>query len=185
MTNRTAGFARAAHAVETRATGLFLAVCVIWLAGIAAAPWAAARTRPGSPAYVAATAVYLVGSVICHQQDRRSFHLDGVQLPVCARCLGIYAAAPFGAWWGWMLRRRRRARWPSDGRDPRWAAWLVAAAMPTVMTVLAEWASGAMTPGGLRFAAGAPLGFVVAWFIAVAPGSDAAAAARRPAGVLE
>lgn len=30
----------------------------------------------------------------CHQIPSRSFHIDGVQLALCHRCLGIYAALP-------------------------------------------------------------------------------------------
>jgi uncharacterized membrane protein len=44
-----------------------------------------------------ATLIYAAGSVICHQLPERSFHLAGFQLPVCARCLGIYAGAAAGA----------------------------------------------------------------------------------------
>lgn len=44
---------------------------------------------------------------VCHQLPARSFHLDGVPLAVCHRCLGIYAALPaavllfvwIGTWW--------------------------------------------------------------------------------------
>ena len=43
-----------------------------------------------------ATLLYAIGSVICHQRPERSFHLDAVQLPVCARCLGIYVGAAAG-----------------------------------------------------------------------------------------
>ena len=44
-----------------------------------------------------ATLIYAAGSVICHQIPERSFHLGGFQIPVCARCLGIYAGAAAGA----------------------------------------------------------------------------------------
>ena len=43
-----------------------------------------------SPALAAA--VYAVGALICHQRPERSFHWDGAQLAVCARCTGIYSA---------------------------------------------------------------------------------------------
>ncbi|ARA91853.1 MAG: DUF2085 domain-containing protein [Bacteroidetes bacterium] len=42
--------------------------------------------------------------VVCHQLPSRSFHIDGVPLAVCHRCLGIYAAMPVAvlafAWFG-------------------------------------------------------------------------------------
>jgi uncharacterized membrane protein len=63
---------------------ILAAVACGWVALILLAPWL--------PVPLAA-AVYLFGAQICHQIPERSFVLDGVQLPVCARCLGIYAGA--------------------------------------------------------------------------------------------
>jgi hypothetical protein len=37
--------------------------------------------------------IYAAGSMICHQRPERSFHLFGVQMAVCARCVGAYAGA--------------------------------------------------------------------------------------------
>jgi len=34
--------------------------------------------------------IFAVGSLICHQRPDRSFFVDGHQLPVCARCTGLY-----------------------------------------------------------------------------------------------
>lgn len=41
--------------------------------------------------------LYLFFSPLCHQLPERSFFLFGHQLPVCARCLGIYAGAFLGS----------------------------------------------------------------------------------------
>ena len=57
---------------------------VVWLALLIVTPLA-----PSS----VATLIYTAGAVICHQIPERSFHLAGFQIPVCARCLGIYAGA--------------------------------------------------------------------------------------------
>ncbi|MBC7361248.1 MAG: DUF2085 domain-containing protein [Candidatus Aminicenantes bacterium] len=35
--------------------------------------------------------VYLLYSPLCHQQPERSYFLNGHQLAVCSRCLGIYS----------------------------------------------------------------------------------------------
>jgi len=35
--------------------------------------------------------------VICHQRPERSYHFLAAQLPVCARCTGIYFGAAVGA----------------------------------------------------------------------------------------
>ncbi|WP_304507475.1 DUF2085 domain-containing protein [Anaerotignum sp.] len=36
-----------------------------------------------------------IGSAVCHQMAERSFILDGMKLPVCARCTGIYSGIFF------------------------------------------------------------------------------------------
>jgi uncharacterized membrane protein len=65
-----------------------------------------------SPPWTVLGKTRLVGYAICHQIADRSFHLDGHQLPLCARCTGIYMAAlagfTFMAVWG----RRRAADLP-------------------------------------------------------------------------
>ena len=67
------------------AAGLTCAA-VTWLTLLVAAPVAMSRGRlPGLT-----LAVYQAGSLVCHQRPERSFHLAGVQLPVCARCFGLY-----------------------------------------------------------------------------------------------
>src|SRR5688572_32097618 len=99
--------------------------------------------------------MYAIGAVICHQIPERSFHLSGVQLPVCARCLGIYAGAAAGAVAGFSLARRGTWR-----RAAAWRPTLVAAS-PTVITVMAEWTGVWLPSNWARAAAGAPLGFMV------------------------
>ena len=37
--------------------------------------------------------LFAVGRMICHQRPDRSFFIDGHQLPVCARCTGIYLSS--------------------------------------------------------------------------------------------
>jgi uncharacterized membrane protein len=41
--------------------------------------------------------LYLFFSPICHQIPERSFFVFGHQLPVCARCTGIYTGALIGS----------------------------------------------------------------------------------------
>jgi hypothetical protein len=47
--------------------------------------------------YALTFAVYGTGSVVCHQLPERSFHVWGAQMPVCARCAGIYLGAAIAA----------------------------------------------------------------------------------------
>ena len=81
-----------------------------------------------------ARCVYQLGSLICHQRPERSFHLAGVQMPVCARCFGLYA------------RRRARACCSRGGasagtrrRRDRVRAVLAVAASRSRSRVALEW----------------------------------------------
>ena len=133
-----------------------------WAAALVAAPYVVTHGEPGSPAFLAAGAVYAAGAVICHQQPSRSFHLWEAQVPVCARCAGLYAGAPGGLLLALLLL-------PAPGRAGRRFAperllalrrLLILAAVPTVLTVVVE------VPNGFRAASAVPLGFAVAWIAA-------------------
>jgi uncharacterized membrane protein len=101
---------------------------------------------------------YAFGALICHQLPERSFHIGAYQLPVCARCFGLYAGAAMAGVPAW-LRGAPRA-WPRSIR-----LLTVAAAIPTVATVGAEWAGIWKPSNVIRAAAGAPLGFVAAFVV--------------------
>lgn len=95
--------------------------------------------------------VYAAGSLVCHQLPERSFHVAGVQLPVCARCTGLYASALVGAL-AWLMRANRRMTF----RAARYA--LAAGAVPTLVT-LATAAIGLWDPeNAMRAASAVPLG---------------------------
>ena len=84
-----------------------------WVALLIATP-----TLPGW----AGAVVYGVGSFICHQLPERSFHLAGFQLPVCARCLGIYIGVSGGvAYVVDAAQSRRRPRCRCRRGSSRWA----------------------------------------------------------------
>jgi uncharacterized membrane protein len=106
---------------------------------------------------------YAAGSVICHQRPDRSFHLAGVQLPVCARCTGIYGGALLGivVWGLWIVtsRRGRRPRPAEASARKRTALTVLAiAAAPTLIT-LATGFAGVWDPSNMgRAIAGLPLG---------------------------
>jgi uncharacterized membrane protein len=105
------------------------------------------------------TVLYAAASGICHQIPERSFHTGEVNWPVCARCTGLYMAAPFAAIFAFRRRRRRAA--------PRLEPWQVVmiAAIPTALTLAWEW-GGMGTPSNLwRFATALPLGAVVTWVL--------------------
>jgi uncharacterized membrane protein len=48
-----------------------------------------------------------IGYAVCHQIDLRSFHIGDRQLPLCARCSGMYLGAMVGLIYQWVIGRRR------------------------------------------------------------------------------
>lgn len=138
------------------------AAAVLWAAALVAAPLAVTHHHPASPAFLAATTVYAVGAVICHQQPPRSFHLRDVQLPVCARCAGLYAGAPGGLLVALLLLpapgRAGQRFAPASLRTLR--RLLIVAAAPTMLTVVVD------VPNAVRALSAVPLGLAVAWIAA-------------------
>jgi len=121
---------------------------VLWAAVLVAAPYLAHASG-------ATGVLYAVGSLICHQQPERSFHLAGAQLPVCGRCLGVYLGGAAGAVL-WMVWSRQRARGMSRERA---LTLLAIAALPTGVTVAGAIAGLADPSNAWRAALALPLGF--------------------------
>jgi uncharacterized membrane protein len=118
------------------------AAAVLWLGAIVAGPFL--------PTPLSAL-VYAIGSLICHQRPERSFDLAGLQLPVCARCLGIYMGAAIGVLFA---PRLRHVGWPR--------AAMVLSIAPALLSLLIEW-SGIARPGNVvRAATGLVAGAVIA-----------------------
>ncbi len=138
-----------------RSTALFLtAGAVVWVAILVASPLALAHGYTLLPALV-----YEAGGLICHQRPERSFHLAGVQLPVCARCFGLYASGAIGAVTAAVIGVPASSR--SEDRNA--AVVLALAALPTAFTVAMEWI-GMLHPGGAaRAVAALPLGIAAGW----------------------
>ena len=78
----------------------FVAASIAWAMLLVAVPFVASGAHLSSIAAATVVAVYGIGSLVCHQLPQRSYRLWSAQMPVCARCAGIYAGAP----------SRRRAR---------------------------------------------------------------------------
>ena len=109
--------------------------------------------------------IFAVGSLICHQRPERSFFVDGHQLPVCARCTGIYLSGALGVL-GWSAIKIVRG-WGPIAVDPRRAVRVLAiAAMPTALSLasaaLAVWDGSNITRALLAIPLGATAGGVVA-----------------------
>ena len=123
-----------------------LALC--WAGILFLAPMLLSRTG-ASPALAA---VYAAAGMICHQRAERSFAIAGTQLPVCARCSGLYVAGAAGALAGFLVARRVQG----GSRAVRLALGL--AAVPTAVTLVLEWSGAALPSNAVRAAAALPLG---------------------------
>ena len=135
---------------------LLTTTAVAWAASLPAATFAASQ-RLGSVAYAFPLVVFAIGSAVCHQIEARSFHLWGRQMPVCARCTGIYIGAAIAA--AAVLTRRHRL---VALHPPRVMAVLAVAAMPAAASLVFEWTTG-IDPGNiLRAITGLVLGAAVA-----------------------
>ena len=80
--------------------------------------------------------VYSAGAIVCHQLPERSFVLAGRQLPVCARCTGLYLGVALGLA-GWLAVRRMRT-WSGLVQPRRVLIALLMVAAPTAVS----WATG-------------------------------------------
>lgn len=128
--------------------------------------------------------LYAAGSLLCHQIPERSFYVATFQLPVCARCLGLYAGGALGSSAVVVAGRAFRARYPPAIRQrPLYLATLLAA-VPTIATVVIERGMGWPVPNAARAAAAVPLAAVVAFVVmrAVATLHYDECAPRRPIG---
>ena len=144
----------------------FAGAATAWPVGIMLATVVASRpqSQVSSVGYAFALAMYAAGSLICHQRPERSFHLLGAQMPVCARCAGIYAGAAVAAAVSW-LRVLQGSRHLRRGYPGAAVGVLLVSALPAAGTLLYEWTTGD-TPGNwVRLTSGAPLGAAAAWVL--------------------
>jgi uncharacterized membrane protein len=116
------------------------------------------RAHGGVP--IGTGAVYAACSFICHQKPERSFHWAAAPWPVCARCSGLYLAAPFGAVaaLGSLNMKRRLSRRAS-------LLWLAAACVPTAVTLGVEWAGLAAPSNLVRALSAVPAGAMIAFIL--------------------
>ena len=150
--------------------GVVIAV-LLWCAALVTAPLVGSSHDYGGDLFAAT--MYAVGSLVCHQRPERSFHLAGAQLPVCARCMGLYLGAAVGVT-GWAafagLGSRlsaRAAQWPK-----RMRVGLIVAAIPTLVSLAAAWL-GLWDPGNVvRATLALPLGVTAGGLISAGAARD-------------
>jgi len=164
----------------------FIAATLTWAVAMPFATLTAARSDASPAMYVVAVAVYGAGSIICHQLPGRTFHMGSAQMPVCARCTGIYAGAAIAAA---VLLSGSGRQSGGRGRIRADRLHVLAAALPTVATLLFEWSTGSAPSNTVRALAGFPLGAAVAWVIgsSLAVGADCAlwGGVSRPASAAK
>ena len=145
----------------------FTAAAVVWAGLLVAVPFAASRPHASPPVSVLIVAVYGAGSLVCHQLAERSYHLWTVQMPVCARCAGIYVGAVLGVV-GARAFQAAAVRSADSLALHRVRFALALAVLPSLLTLVYEWTTGVMPAHAIRFAAGVPIGAVVAWLVVAA-----------------
>jgi uncharacterized membrane protein len=166
-----------------RLRAAFIGAAATWPLLIVAATFAAGRPHASPLGSALIVGVYAIGSAICHQLPERSFHLWGAQMPVCARCAGIYVGAAVAA-----LAAPLRAPGTAEagrhtsaslvqgvptalpGFIPATTArrLLALAVLPSLITLVYEWSTGIAPAHMIRAAAGIPIGVVVAWLVVAA-----------------
>jgi len=143
----------------------FVAASLAWAALLVLVPFLASRPHASPLGTALVVAAYSVGSLVCHQLPERSYRLWTAQMPVCARCAGIYFGAALSA----VLARRRQpsvwARSPERLALHRTRLVVALAVAPGVATLVYEWTTGITPSNTLRFLAGIPIGVVVAWLV--------------------
>src|SRR5262249_28597620 len=87
-----------------------IALSILWMALIMAAPWLMAERH-----FLASAAIYKGFSAVCHQAPERSFYFRGHPMGVCSRCASIYAGFVIGLLLYPFLRDLREDAFP-----PRW-----------------------------------------------------------------
>jgi uncharacterized membrane protein len=162
---------------------VFSSLALLWPAAMISATRIAALPHQGAATYVLAAAVYISGSLLCHQRPERSFYVWGAQFPVCARCTGIYVGAAFGVIASWVrLTPDTTTNFVPSGSSRTSVAasgfmrtarlTLFAAVLPTALTLVFEWTTGAMPANSIRALAGLILGAAAAIVVMRAAGRN-------------
>ncbi|HEX6322198.1 MAG TPA: DUF2085 domain-containing protein [Vicinamibacterales bacterium] len=136
------------------AVRLFVGASIAWLALLALT----AAAPDAVPSFLSSS-VFRLSSYLCHQEPERSFHWGDARWAVCARCLGLYGAAPAGALLALAARPRALERRGN-------VLLLAIAGAPTAVSWLGEHMLGWPMTNAVRFAAALPLGAAVAWVVA-------------------
>jgi uncharacterized membrane protein len=134
-----------------------VAIAVAWLAALFVAPLAVANGRGAAAVLV----TYQAASLVCHQRPERSLRVGGTQMPVCARCFGLYAGFVAGA----LAISTITSKGRSSVGVRRTRILLASAAAPMVLTVVLEMAGGIEATNLLRLLTGLAFGAAAGWVL--------------------
>lgn len=142
-----------------------IAMMVIMVAAPALAPSGSYTDLDGSPSFVdhpfesILDVPYLIGDVLCHQQDGRSFHINDSQMPICIRDTGLLLGLIIGL----------LASIPLSDRLHDWRFALLGTAL--LIVTFAEWVMEPMLGDmpAARFLSGTVSGagaaFILGWLL--------------------
>ena len=108
-----------------------------------------------------------MGSAVCHQMAERSFLFDGMQMPLCARCTGIYIGVFFAFFW-LFLKKRMQASHFTLSRAVITALAILPVGIDGVGSYLGFWESSQL----MRIFSGCLVGAVTPGFLLLAGNSD-------------
>ena len=126
------------------------AAAVLWALVIICAPAALSAGAAAGPVAV----LYAACVADLSPAPRTLLRDRGIQMPVCARCSGLYVSGALGALLAWSRPRRS----PRFGR-----ALLFAAAVPTALTFALEFSGLMRFSNAARAIAALPLGACAGW----------------------
>jgi uncharacterized membrane protein len=121
-----------------------------WALAAAACVWTVAL-------FAAPGLLFPIGHFICHQRPDRSFFVHARQMPVCARCTGLYVGATLAVPISMIVSATIAAS--------RARTLLVVAALPTAVTWSLEFLGLVPFSNVARCVVALPLGFVAAWLV--------------------
>jgi uncharacterized membrane protein len=125
--------------------------------------------------------VYAFGDLNCHQKHERSWTINGNQMPVCARDVGIFLGLALGGWW---FSRRGLNRWtirdsfltlfpdtmiaPLYKNDHRLSAMFgigLLFCLPVVLDGGIQAITAYESINSMRIITGTPFGFIIGWYL--------------------
>jgi len=136
-----------------RIYGLAAVLLSLWCIGIISVP-----LLKQSGWMQTADVLYSFFSRVCHQDDARSFHIDGEKIGVCIRCSGIYFGFLIGLISLPLSHILRRKNFPAVG-------FFFFAVIPMAVDVVLNTAGIHSCTPVTRTVTGALFGISMAWFI--------------------